>query len=301
MLPETFRRGWQPGMLIWLVLFWLIPGWGQTIHLAYTSNLNCNLETCHCGGNDLGGMVQLLNAVDSLRARYPDLILVDSGDFLNTYTLPLANEVMIELMAAAKYDFLNTGDQEFVEGKDFLLSRARQFKLPLISATIVKRKTGESLFPAYQIVHRKGIRTAILGVVPPQSFDFIEEPTIRIRKIVPVLRQILPEITAHSDIVVLLLHAGRWTADSLLKQFPELDVVICGHTQEKFVRKVGEKYLVQAGQDGEYLGLLTLEKQKNGGFKISNQFLPVGPEYKENQWARERVNQYYKSLMKKVQ
>ncbi len=291
--------GWI-GRLIWPILFWISLGWGQSIHLAYTSNLNCNLETCHCGGNDLGGMVQLLNAVDSLRARYSDLILLDSGDFLNTYTLPLANEVMIELVAAAKYDVLNAGDQEFVEGIDFLLPRVKRFNLPMISASIVRRESRKRLFPAYRILQRNGLRVAIVGVVPPQSFDFIEEPAVHIRQLTPVLKKILPEITEKSDLVVLLLHAGDWAAEPLLQTFPELNVVICGHTQEKVSRRYRGKLIVQAGQDGEYLGLLTVDKKKGGGFKISNQFMPVGPEYKENRWARERVNQYYESLKEKI-
>lgn len=61
-----------------------------TIHIVYTGNLNCSLDDCRCGGELVGGLTRITTVVDSLRGKYPGLILLDGGDHLSSYSLPEA-------------------------------------------------------------------------------------------------------------------------------------------------------------------------------------------------------------------
>ncbi len=287
--------GWILPVMMVAAMFFPAPALTQVIHIVYTSNLNCNLESCHCEGNTLGGMVQLINAVDTLRSEDEDLILLDSGDFFNTYTLPEANAVMTSLAASLKYDAMTPGDQEYVEELPFLQKEVEKYRLPLINCNIYLKKNSRLQFKPYEIISRKGLRIGVVGVTPPSSFDFIEDREIRVRHIYPLMEKYLAEIKSQSDLVVLLSHAGFAENMRIAEKFPDIRIIIGGHTQEKDAREHGEQMVVQAGQDGEYLGVLTLSATGRP-YKITNKFIPVGPEFGEDAAARRKVDAYYRSL-----
>ncbi|MEJ2636065.1 MAG: hypothetical protein P8184_12330 [Calditrichia bacterium] len=267
----------------------------QTIFLAYTANLNGTLESCHCQGNTLGGMVQLGSAVDSLRLEHPDLILVDSGDFLNSYTLPGANSLMWEFMSSLKYDAISPGDQEFVEGQDFIRKKSRQYPLQLVSCNIVDRQKAKAEFMPYRIIERNSLKIGIIGVVYSSAFDFIDEPGITIAPASEALEQTITDIKNKCDILVLLCHAGYEDGMKLAEDIPALDVIITGHTQRKESRMPGKQIVLQPGVDGEYIGFLQITKE-NGQIIYKNQFRPVNESLGKKEIFQKNVDQYYRKL-----
>ncbi len=268
------------------------------IHLAYTANLNGNLETCHCGGNNLGGMVQLKATIDSLSRRYPDLILVDSGDFLTTYSMPQANALMWELMSWLPFSAINPGDQEFVEGWLFFRQHLAQNSLPLVSINLKFPEDAErTTIPRYRICQRGASTIYILGVTPASAFDFIQVPEVDMLPVTTALQEYLPQIQTKADLIVLLYHDSYRHAQELLHQFPQIHVMIAGHSQEKGIIQTGNQVVLQPGTDGEYLGLLTIIL-KDGTIEYQNRFIPVSPQFGEDQGVKKRVETFYQHLEK---
>lgn len=271
------------------------PLYSQTIHLAYTANLNCNLEACHCENNDLGGMVQLRAVVDSLRESYPGLILLDSGDFLNTYTLKEADSLMWELMHDLRYNAIAPGDQEFVEGIRFIKQQEEKFPLPFISSNIFDKESNRLLYPPVYEVEKSGIRIVVIGVTEPVSFEFIEEPAIRVLPVKEQIRKQVNRWKGKADLFVLLYHADFRRAEALAAEFPQIAVIISGHSQEKVEIARGRQIILQPGVDGEYLGLLEISRvgQK---FRFKNRFIPVNSEYGVNRLFESKVKAYYEMM-----
>lgn len=299
---KMFIQIWKKHLSIFLkvcILVWLFISseniFSQTLYLVYTANLNCNLESCHCDDKDLGGMLRLFSAVDSLKKKYPDLILIDTGDFFNSYPLPEANALMCELMNEMEYDAIGIGDQEFVEGLDFLLKQFKQFSLPLLNGNIYERKRNRPLFRPYSILNRDGLKILLFGVTSPQSFEFIEAPGIQLQLVKNSIQKILEEVVEKIDLTILLYHAGYNEAKKIAEVFPEIQIIVAGHTQEKFSLNLEKQIIVQPGFDGEYIGFLEINISEEG-LKFNNSFIPIHSGFRENEKFRKKVNDYYKMM-----
>jgi len=237
----------------------------------------------------------LVGAIDTLRRKFPDLLLIDSGDFLTTYPQEKTNRLVWEFVHDMKYDAIGVGDQEFVEGNDFLLMMNRQFPLPLTSVNILSAKTNEPVFFPYRLFERSGLRIGILSVVPKTAFFFIKEPEIRVAGVEERLRETLKFLKSRSEIIILLCHTSQRDMLALAQQFPDVSVFIAGHSQEKVERLLENQIVVQPGVDGEYLGLLKIRKHDTN-FHFENKFIPVGPSFGQNKHFKEKVDQFYREL-----
>jgi 2',3'-cyclic-nucleotide 2'-phosphodiesterase (5'-nucleotidase family) len=278
---------------VFFVLFTSSPG--QKIYLAYSGNLNCNLQACNCGGNNLGGMIQFANIVDSFRTDYPNLLLLDSGDFLRTYPLEDANRLMIELMYLMKYDAIGLGEQEYVDGKDFLFAELKRFPLPVISSNIVNASDSQLVFKSYIKKEVESLRIVIFSLIQSNSFDFILKPDIHIMDDEVEIREIIKNALPVADIYILLFHGSHREGLKIARNYPELSVIICGHTQEQYVEIIGNQIIVQPGVDAEYLGFLEIDKTKKG-LQFHHTFYPVSPYYGKNEFFQEKVDKYFREI-----
>lgn len=75
------------------------------------------------------------------------------------------------------------------------------------------------------------------------------------------------------NIVVALLHGGAPEDEELAKAVYGIDVLICGHTHQAYVKRIGKTILAQSGHGGANLGVLDLEFNCNG-VKLLNENNP---------------------------
>lgn len=282
-----------------IVLFLISSGRSQssdlTIRIAYTGNLNCNLKACDCPGENLGGMLRLGNAVDSLRKVYPDLILLDSGDFMNSYSLPDANQIAWEMMFEMRYDAISVGDQEFVEGRKFLFNRLQQRALPVTAANIFRQHENLPEFPPCRIITRNQYKIGVIGAIPADAFEFIDLPSVRIEPVGQSIRNMISKIKEQTGLIVLLYHADFQTGIKLARKFPEIAVIVAGHSQHKSLRQLDNQIIVQPGMDGEYLGLLEIRRSHNR-LTFKNHFLAMHPGIGEKPGFKVKVEKYYRKI-----
>jgi 2',3'-cyclic-nucleotide 2'-phosphodiesterase (5'-nucleotidase family) len=55
--------------------------------------------------------------------------------------------------------------------------------------------------------------------------------------------------------------------------------------------------VLQAGYDGEHLGLLEIQLSETG-YRYKNQFIEISGEYSENPLMMDKIKQYHKTLDK---
>lgn len=286
-------RKYIPLIFLGLIFIFLPPELtSQPLYLAYTTNLNCNLEACYCGGNQLGGMIQLIGAIDSMRTAHPDLILLDSGDFMNSYPLEEGNFLMTELMKDFRYDAVGLGEQEFIEGEPFLVDAYLRTCLPLLNSNIKLHSNKLKNFPPYLILDRGSNRIGIISILYPQVFDPFFSPHVVIENPENSLKNYVNQLESEVDLLVVLCHGSYDAGKNLADQFPKIDIIISGHTQVKEVAENNKQIIVQAGRDGEYLGLLTIIWE-NGQKEITNTFLPVDLRYGINYTMKNKIDRYY--------
>lgn len=276
--------------LIFFVLLSAISGNSQTLFIVYTSNLNGYLEPCNCQQAYLGGMTRLVTAVDSLQRIHPDMILIDSGDFFKSYPLQAGNWLMLEMMDSLDYDAIALGDQEFVDGIEFLLRGLDHFGLPVLTDNLQFKTIKERPGSAFITLQKGDYKIGVVNLTDSASFDY---SMIEVLSVVPeqkILNEILQQIHPNVDLLLLLYHGSFDRAVGLAERFPEIDVVIAGHTQERAVKNFGNQMVVQSGFDGEYLGILEIDF-RDSKYVFKNSFLPIDETFGENPHFKDRIRQ----------
>lgn len=268
------------------------------IHLIYTGNLNCTLDDCRCDDEFAGGFTRVLAVLDSLRERHPGFVLVDAGDFLNSYSLPNANRLMLEMLSPAGYAALNLGDQEFVESPAFLESANRELEtpLPFLSGNVLLKTGRKPVAPLRMQKIRAGqISLSLLGLVDAEAFEFISAEDIMIIPPEEALRALQAEANDPAGLQILLFHGSWQRAGELLRQFPWIDVVVLAHNQRRQFQVQSGAALAECGSEGEYLGRLHITRAGDS-WAFENEFIPILRRISPNRDAQRKVDDYYRRL-----
>jgi len=247
----------------------------ESIHIFYTTNLNCTLTDCQCGGDTVGGFIRVVTKLKQLRESYLDMVLLDAGDFLNSYPLTKENEKMIYLMSFAKFNYLNPGEQEFVDGAEFLFTELENMsgKLKLISGNLTSNQKGEFLFETMGYIKRGNFEISVTGLINPTAFDFMQKDQIRVLSPNTALENLESRMN-QSDFQILLFH-GYWKdAELLAESFPWIDLIIISHSQEMKFKLLNKTAMVEAGTEGRYLGHLEASFV-NSHWRFTNNFIPI--------------------------
>ncbi len=270
------------------------------LHIVYSGSMNGTLDDCQCGGPVVGGMTRIISVIDSLRKQHPNMILLDAGDFLNSYSIPNANRMMLKLVSMARYTALNLGDQEFVEGDGFIFSENKtgQLKLPFISANLQNKNADGLLAAAVKPVNISGISVEIIGAIMPASFEFIHPQKLEAKAVNTVLDEFKTENISDRDIHILLFHGTSNDAVTIAQKHPWIDVIIMSHEQKQHFFQKNNTVFAETGGDGEYIGHLIVQK-KGKSVKFKNDFIPILEDLPVNSMAKKIVSEYFEKIQQK--
>jgi 2',3'-cyclic-nucleotide 2'-phosphodiesterase (5'-nucleotidase family) len=241
-----------------------------TLTILYTGRGNGALTGCDCPDGLPGGLARRATIFDSVRQAVPHTLAVDAGDFLNTYSDRARNAAILTVLPRLGYDAVNVGDQEFIEGREWLQTHYGQ--LPLLSANILDGATRRPMVPPVRLIHISSIRIAIIGISARSSFELVSLDSLSGLTVAAPESSLAAEIgrvRKNTGLVVVLSQLG-WEQDTVLaRQVPGIDLVIGGHrgpvVREPY--RVDRTLVVQTGERGEEIGVLTLTLDRSG--KIS--------------------------------
>lgn len=269
----------------------------STLHIVYTGNLNCSLDDCRCGDNIVGGFTRIITVVDSLRAKFPKLILLDGGDHLSSYSLPEANRLMLSLLSRLQYDALNLGDQEFVESENFVfeVSSGKTLHLPYISSNLFGENSAELLAEPFKVVDKTETPVRVLGCIEPGAFEFISAGNLTIASPGTFTDLQTPADTGDAELQILLFHGRREKARELFKRYSWIDIVVLAHSQELRFEVEDQTVFVESGTEGQYVGHLQVNRSGNS-WEFQNEFIPVYDRILPNREAQKQVDEYYHKI-----
>ncbi len=202
--------------------------------------------------NGQGGLAIRSTIINRERAKYKNVLLVDSGDY-NTGQ-PISNEFYAkpDLLAykLMKYDVMTIGNHEFDQSKeiyqeqvDFLTSNDENASISLVNANVHYKSNGELVLPPYVVKQIAGIRVGVFGVLINQpslldgsSYITIDNEIDTAKKIVKTLREI-----EKVDVVIALTHMGdvklfdeHVTSVDLGNAVEGIDLIVDGHAHSYF-------------------------------------------------------------------
>lgn len=160
----------------WLLIPAPVTAKELSLAILYSNTTNGVLQGCNCphGGN--GGLGRRLTVIRQQRSQEKNILLVDSGDLFLVMPDSAKSALMLDIVKRMKYDFITFGDQEFVNGIDFIKHHIDQGEWPFYSATLKYIDTRNNsiypLVPPYKIEEVGGRKVGIIGVVCPEAFRF---------------------------------------------------------------------------------------------------------------------------------
>ena len=250
------------------------PGGPITVTILHTNDMHGYLEGDKLKGSDgttfeFGGIVNAMGTIVRLKQESgaPTLTL-DGGDFWQG-TFPSNRDEgksIIAAMNAVGYDALTLGNHDFDHGEAVLVARAAEASFPFLAANITEESTGAppAWVKPYVIKTVAGIRFGIIGLAnsgTPVISKASNSKGLRFAREQNALEQILPEVKAKSDLVIVLAHEGLDQDQLLAANVPGIDVIVSAHThvEQRQPKVVNGTIIVHAGYKAQYVGRLDLK------------------------------------------
>lgn len=243
--------------LLFIFVSLLICGYyacGQTVDtlvILHTDDVHSQVEPKK--SDDKGGAKRRMGAIEQVRAKYDNVLLLDAGDFTqgSSYYCVFKGRTDVELMNKMGYAAATLGNHEFDLGAEFLADSI----IPLADFPIVlanyKFDKGFALskknVPPYVILDTMGLRIGIFGLlVDLQGLtahsEIFDKPGMHYQNPVEVARKLSAKLKKQKkcDLVICLSHLGWRTEtgshpdelDGSIADLPFVDLVIGGHNHD---------------------------------------------------------------------
>ena len=202
----------------------------------------------------VGTLARVSSYVNKLRQTYGDnLILLDNGDilqgqptcyfynFINTNDTNIAAEVVNYM----KYDAQVFGNHDVETGHDVYDKWIKELTCPTLGANVINTETGQPYVTPYIILHRQGVKIAILGLLTPAIPNWLTEDLwkgMRFDNMVKSAKYWMEHLqkVEKPDVIIGLFHSGKEggiTTDEyeedasirVAKEVPGFDLVFYGH------------------------------------------------------------------------
>lgn len=223
-----------------------------------------------------GGVERRASYIDEIRSSNKDVLLFDSGDFLQgtPYFNLFKGEIEVKAMNLMKYDAATLGNHEFDYGLEVLEDIVRKASFPIISSNYDFSNTPlKGLIKPFIILKKSGIRIGVMGInIQPRgliaSANFDGMKFLSPEKTANSTAQMLKE-KEKCDIIICLSHLGYQNDIELAKNTKYIDVILGGHShtfmnEPEYVKNQdGNDVMVfQTGGRGLYVGRVDLELNK---------------------------------------
>lgn len=206
----------------------------------------------------------------------------------------------IAAMNYLEYDAATYGNHEFNYGLEFLDEVTDDAAFPYISANVMDAQTKQHKYTPYVIIDKEvvdsegnttTVKVGLTGVVSPQIMEWdksLLEGKLETKDAVHAVEEIVPVMKKEgADVVIVLSHSGMGDATHevgeenisyLLTKIADVDAVVTGHTHQVFPGAVDKSLtnvdqekgtmnnvpIVMPGRNGDHLGVIDLELEKDG-------------------------------------
>ena len=223
-----------------------------------------------------GGYLRRIAMIKEERAKNPDLLLFDSGDFSqgSSYYTMFKGDVEVGLMNQMGYDAATIGNHEFDFGLDNMARIFKMANFPIVCSNYDFKDTElKDIVKPYITLKRKGVKIGVFalcpkmeGLVSAKNYETLEylDPAESAQKYISLLRN-----EEKCDLVICLSHMGwevsEYPDEKWIQLIQGCDLVLGGHTHtymptlEHTPDKTGRQIPVdQNGKHGAFVGRLVL-------------------------------------------
>lgn len=157
------------------------------------------------------------------------------------------------------YDAVAIGRQDLEAGVDALQNLASKASFPFLSANLFDKK-GALLFNPVAHIERAGMRIALIGLTGQANIPKTCSDTVKILPWQEVLPQIIAQIAADSDLIIILSNLTAPENRAIAKEIPNVHLIFQSGVSSQNMRPelINNTLITHAGHDGKYQGQLTI-------------------------------------------
>jgi 2',3'-cyclic-nucleotide 2'-phosphodiesterase (5'-nucleotidase family) len=231
----------------------------EEFFIVYTANMNGMIENCGCGADPLGGVGRVKSFIDRFRKENKNVIVIDGGDYFNSYPFPKLNEAMFKSLLLLNYDCLVPGDQVFVEGDTFYSEFASSFKDNILLSN------SKSEFKNRIIKNFNSNQILIYGYLSPYIFEFIKMPDrLNLTNFVDAK----PESAKKTDFQIVVIHGYLSNAEQFAAENETVDLILLAHDQRKGIWNKNQATIIGNGKDSEYISIVEVSRDTEWNISV---------------------------------
>ena len=277
------------------------------LRILFTSDLQDHILQYKQADNEeyvtLGGYSRLANLIQLNRTE--NTVLIDGGNFSTGSAFSCLNSTSapdLSLMSMFGYDAIALGDEEFTYGTQTLANMigVNETVPTLLTGNLnysdseagkaLKSTLAEKGGSTYKVVERAGKKIGIFSVMKEQS---ISSDDVSLESAVDTAKDIVSSLNEEGcDYVIAIAHGGDAFAHEIAKSVEGINTVIasCDVVEKWEVETEGDTNIVSCGENGQYLGVLDINKED--GSISGYQLVAVTGEIEENPDVAYRINDY---------
>ncbi len=243
-------------------------------------------------GNEPGSLASIATAVNEMRTKNKDLILLDNGDILQgTPTLHYFNflatdekHIVSQVMNHLKYDAATIGNHDIETGFKNCRRVEKEFTFPWLSGNITLNETKMPIFKPFTIIERSGVKTAVIGMttlttqkaVRPEDSEIIYLNSINemAEKWIKLIKQ-----DHNPDVIIGLFHEGIEFVKPVAESVNGFDIIFTGHDHSNSKLTVkspeGKEVLIVGASDSGKAFVLAEIIKSNGKFSFKGNVIPI--------------------------
>ena len=278
---EVMRIGWFAALICGSLS---LSGTGllaQEFAILFTNSANGAIENCYCPDTRLGGLEKRAQFIATYRQRNPDVLVVDNGDNFVEYLSPGFDKVMTAAFRLMNVDVINLGDQ------DIAYATEEYFELPALVQTLGEPVT----------ITKGAVTYSILPVLHPRTTRYYPDFVFADLDLADTRGQIekwLQSEAAGNAFKILLSHSGYEADQDFAASYPEIDLIVGGHSQTVLdtLVVVNGVPIVQAGGYAGYVGEIRFKAVKDSFDTVEHRLHPLPPEAPDHPQVMKLIDQY---------
>ncbi|MFC1490640.1 hypothetical protein ACFL6K_05465 [Candidatus Latescibacterota bacterium] len=279
---------------------------GEELSVVFTSNSAGKLSGCSCPSDPYGGLSERVTLIRDLRQFISSpFLLVDSGNMNSLFgEFEAKAECVFNLMNLMEYDAAGVGCNEMFHGMKSAMKISRAADFPLTSAVFAKpgdMNGGSPAFKPYVISDIDGKKVGIISVCDSLSQTRLGSPRIDDYIILPmdgVVSSAISEISETCDFIIVLSNLSHEANIELSDKFAGIDLIVEGYGNSRYGKPIetSNSVIVSPGNRGQFVGLITLDKQDSGKISVKHHELIPVLDMPEDKAASELIMEYLYSL-----
>ncbi len=297
-----------------LGVFCAMPVYAEStddVTVLFTHDLHSHLlPSAKEEGGTFGGYARLMTVINEQKAKDPDAILVDGGDFSMGSLFQTAyttSAIELRMMGAMGYDVTTFGNHEFdylPKGLIAMLNAAKasgEYTPAIVDANYLppKNQEGQSAdvwealenygVKDYVLIERGGVYFVVFGIFGVDSDACAPNSGMVLEDAAAIAQQTLDAAVAECEqtygvhpVVICLSHSGTDNGKgedyALAEAVNGIDLIVSGHTHTtlKQAIEVNGTYIVSAGEYGKYLGVVRFSRDDGGDVSLSEyELIPI--------------------------